>query len=171
MSETKLFSGLMIVVRHANHDVEDGTLTTEGMEQSSLLAGVIIRLLAESMLTNDNVQIMCGPAPRTVETAKIIADKMALSNIEKIPDLSSRRDHTSSPELEYVNPVTGIFKALRPKTRGIVVVSHDEIMEDVVYAHVTCDANALNFKPSHDNASGYYIDLSGVRRDISYRMF
>lgn len=171
MSETELFSGLMIVVRHAEHDTYGGTLTHEGINQSSLLAGVIISLLAESKITNDNVQIMCGPSPRTVQTAMIIADKMSLPTVDKLPDLSSRKYHNTSPELEDVNPVRGVLNAQRPNTSGIVVVTHDEIMEDVVYAHVSCDVNALSFKPPHYNASGYYIDLKGVRRDISYRMF
>ena len=169
MSEIKLFSGLMIVVRHAKHDLVDGTLTEEGMKQSSMLAGVIISLLAESRLTNDNVQVMCGPSLRTDQTAMVIAKEMSLPTVDIVPDLSCRRYHESSPKLEDVNPVMGVLKALRPNTRGIVVVSHDEIMEDVVHAHRTCDVNALNFKPPHDNASGYFIDLNGVRRDISYR--
>ena len=158
----------MIVVRHAKHDLVDGTLTVEGMKQSSLLAGVIISLLAESRLTNDNVQVMCGPSPRTDQTATIIAEGLSLPTVYKLPDLSCSRYHESSPKLEDVNPFMGVLKALRPNTRGIVVVSHDEIMEDVAYAHETRDINALNSKPPHDNASGYFIDLNGVRRNISY---
>lgn len=169
MSEIKYFSGLMIVVRHAKHDVVDGTLTDEGKEQSNLLAGVIIGLLAESNITNDKVQIMCGPSPRTVQTAMIIANRLSLPNVDKVSDLSIRRYHESSPEYDAVNPARGVLKTLRSKISGLVVVSHDEIMEDVVDAHETADANALNYKPPHPNASGYYIDLNGVRRDISYR--
>lgn len=169
MSEIKLFSGLMIVVRHAEHLIDDGTLTVEGINQSSLLAGVIISLLAESKLTNDTVQIMCGPSPRTDQTAMVIADKLSLPTVDKVPDLSIRSYHQSSSEYGDANPVIGVLKVLRSNTRGLVVVSHDEIMEDVVHAHVTGGVNALNYKPPHPNASGYFIDLNGVRRDISYR--
>lgn len=169
MSEIKLFSGLMIVVRHAEHLIDDGTLTVEGINQSNLLAGVIIRLLAESNIANDKVQIMCGPSPRTVQTAMTIADGLSLPNVDKVPDLSIGRYHESSAEFGDAHPASGVLKVLKPNTRGIVVVSHDEIMEDVAYAHETRDINALNFKPPHDNASGYFIDLNGVRRDISYR--
>lgn len=169
MSETKFFSGIMIVVRHAKHYVEDGKLTEEGMKQSNSLARVIIGLLAESNIANDKVQIMCGPSPRTVQTAMIIANGLSLPNVDKVPDLSIRSYHASSPEIDVVNPVRGVLEALRPNTSGLVVVSHDEIMEDVVHAHVTADVNALNYKPPHPNASGYFIDLNGVRREISYR--